>query len=120
MNRKIEIDENGPWYHGSNQKFKVPKTGNSVTQWRELAEAFSHRPGELEFDDDGNIRQNGTEYGYLYVVDEPVRVGADLYRHPKTTMGVNIEFLTGRDLKVRIVKELPVSPGWKDKEEKPS
>ena len=35
--------------------------------WQALAEAFSHQPSRLGYDDDGRIGQNGTEYGYLYM-----------------------------------------------------
>ena len=29
------------WYHGSNKVFAILEEGSSITQWRELAEAFS-------------------------------------------------------------------------------
>ena len=51
---------------------------------------------------------NGTEYGYLYIIDEPIKVGVDVYQHPKTTMDRNAEFLTKRDLKVKCIKDLPI------------
>ena len=104
----IEIDKNGIWYHGSNVKFDVLREGSTITQWQALAEAFSHQPTGLGYDDDGTIGHNGTEYGYLYIIDEPVEVGVDVYQHPTTTMDQNAEFLTKRDLKVKLIKELPV------------
>ena len=102
----IEIKPDGAWYHGSNAVFTELRANSTVTQWRELAEAFSHKPSLLGFDDDGNISHNGTEKGYLYVIDEPITAGVDVYQHPRTTMDKNAEFLTRRPLKVRMVREL--------------
>lgn len=41
---KIEIKSEGVWYHGSNVLFSELRTNSTITQWKELAEAFSHRP----------------------------------------------------------------------------
>ena len=103
---KLTIDPEGTWYHGSNQIFTELRENSTVTQWRELAEAFSHRPTGLGYDDDGRIIHNGTEKGYLYIIDEPVTVGEDVYQHPRTTMDENAEFLTKRPLKVKLIREL--------------
>ena len=103
---KLTIDPGGVWYHGSNRIFTELREGSTVTQWKELAEAFSHRPTSLGYDDDGVIVHNGTEKGYLYIIDEPVAVGTDLYQHPRTTMDENAEFLTKRPLKVKMIREL--------------
>jgi len=105
---KIEIRPDGIWYHGSDKVFSVLKTGSTITQWRELAEAFSHKPDMLEYEDDGTITHNGTAKGYLYIIDEPVEVGKNVYQHPRTTMDESTEFLTKRPLRVRIISELPV------------
>ena len=103
---KIEIDSNGTWYHGSNLIFSELKEGSTITQWRSLAEAFSHKPTMLGYDDDGVIFHNGVQKGYLYVIDEEVEVVADVFQHPRTTMDENAEFLTKRPLKVRLIEEL--------------
>ena len=103
---KIELKPNGLWYHGSNKIFSELRTNSTITQWKELAEAFSHQPSGLGYDDNGIIRHNGTEKGYLYVVDEPIAVGADIYQHPNKTIDENAEFLTKRPLKVRLICEL--------------
>ena len=105
---KIEIQKDGTWFHGSNMKFDILRAGSTITQWQARAEAFSHQPSGLGYDDDGTIGHNGTEDGYLYVIDEPIVVGKDVYQHPRTTMDLNAEFLTTRDLKVRCIKELPI------------
>ncbi|SFS03904.1 hypothetical protein [Anaeromicropila populeti] len=103
---RIEINPNGIWYHGSNNIFSELRKGSTITQWRELAEAFSHQPLSLGYDDDGLIQHNGTEKGYLYIIDESIKVGKDVYQHPGTTMDLNAEFLTNRPLRVKLIKEL--------------
>lgn len=103
---KIQIDLNGIWYHGSNVIFSELKENITITQWRELAEAFSHKPSGLGYDDNGTIIHNGTEKGYLYIIDEPIIVGVDIYQHPNTTMDKNAEFITKRPLKVKLICEL--------------
>lgn len=109
---KTASEPGGIWYHGSDKMFGVLREGSTITQWRELAEAFSHKPTMLSYDDNGKIRHNGTKKGYLYIIDEPVQIGVDVYQHPHTCMDPGLEFLTKRPLAVRLVKELnPPSGG---------
>ena len=46
------------WYHGSNKIFEILEEGSTITQWKELAEAFSHKPTLLAIDDDNSIFHN--------------------------------------------------------------
>ncbi len=103
---RIELKTDGIWYHGSNEIFSELRTNSTITQWRELAEAFSHKPSWLSYDDKGVIRHNGTEKGYLYSIMESVVVGEDIYQHPRTAMDENAEFLTKRPLKVKLICEV--------------
>ncbi len=103
---KADVNIGEVWYHGSNEIFSELKTNSTITQWRELAECFSHKPSVLEYDDEGKICHNGTENGYLYVIDEPIKVGVDVIKHPRTTMDENVEFLTMRPLKVKLLCKL--------------
>ena len=102
----IEINPNGLWYHGSDKLFSELAAGSTVTQWQELAEAFSHQPSRLSYEDDGRITHNGIKPGYLYVIEEPVAIGEDVYQHPRTAMDQNAEFLTRRPLRVKLIKTL--------------
>jgi predicted acetyltransferase len=90
------------WYHGSPYNFSILRAGSTITQNEELARAFSHQPTRLSIDDDGKISHNGTEPGFLYVIDEPIVPGEDIYMHPRTTMDPGLEWLTVRGLKVRL------------------
>lgn len=103
---KIEIKPDGVWYHGSDKLFSELRSNSTITQWKELAEAFSHRPTALGYDDDGVISHNGAEKGYLYIIDEPVDFQNDICPHPRTSMDENAEFLTKRPLKVKMICEL--------------
>ena len=103
---KRTVDPAGIWYHGSNQRFEVLRAGSTITQWRALAEAFSHRPSRLEYGDDGEIVHNGREDGVLYAVDEPVVAGVDAVPHPNSSMEENVEFIALRPLRVRLVQTL--------------
>lgn len=103
---QIEIKQDGVWYHGSNKIFSELRENSTITQWKELAEAFSHQPSRLSYNDAGIITHNGVEKGYLYIIDEPITVGTDIYQHPRTTMDKNAEFLTKRPLKVKLICEL--------------
>ncbi len=88
----IEIDPKGIWYHGSNKVFSELRAGSTITQWKQLAEAFSHQPTGLGYDDDGVIIHNGKEKGYLYIIDEPITMDVDIFQHPNTSMDKNAEF----------------------------
>ena len=71
------------------------------------AEAFSHQPDWLQYDDNNVITHNGIEKGYLYIIiDEPVSVGADLAPHLRTAMDPDAEFVFSRSLQVKLICEL--------------
>ncbi len=98
------VDMSMPWYHGSPMKISILNEGSTITQWRELAEAFSTKPSMLGYDEVFSpIFHNGTEKGILYIIDEPIELGKDIFQHPRTTMDKGVEFLTKRSLKLKRV-----------------
>lgn len=99
---EFPVDMNKPWYHGTPLELDILREGSTITQWKELAEAFATKPSMLGYGDIyGEITHNGTESGILYVIDEPVTMDADIYQHPRTTMDKGVEFLTKRPLKLK-------------------
>ena len=76
-----DFDYTLTWYHDSQQKLTTLRVGSSITQDRNVAKAFSHRPSLLTMSDDGTVKHDGVTPGYLYtVVDE---IGPDdVYPHP--------------------------------------
>lgn len=117
---QFTINPQGIWFHGSNKVFEVLEEGSTITQCRELAEAFSHKPTILAIDDDNSIIHNGKEYGYLYVLDEAIKIDIDIYAHPRTTMDKELEFLTKRKIKVKLIADVgtPTEEYKKSSEEK--
>ena len=92
----------GTWYHGSPFELSDLAEGSTITRWRDLAVAFSHKPKMLAYETvDGAITHNGLLDGFLYVVDEPVTEDSDIYKHPRTTMDDGVEWLTRRPLRLR-------------------
>lgn len=105
---KIQVGPESVWYHGSNLPLTQLREGSTITPWQALAEAFSHKPAMLCYDDDGRITHNGTEKGYLYQIAEPLVIGRDIQQHPRTTMDPGAEFLVKRPLSVQLIAELPI------------
>ena len=95
------------WYHGSPLKLDVLRAGSTMTQWRDLARVFSHKPPIISISDDRRLQHNGTRPGYLYEVAEPV-APEDVEPHPRTTMRPGDEWLTHRELRLRLIGETTV------------
>jgi hypothetical protein len=91
-----------PWYHGSQQELVRLRAGSSVSQNPDVARAFSHRPSLVSMDG-GRVRHNGSAPGFLYVVDEEVGP-EDVHPHPHPVNVGRWEWLTRRDLRVRLVE----------------
>ena len=90
------------WYHGSPLKLATLRAGSTITQDRDLARVFSHKPPIVSRADDGALQHTGTRPGYLYRIDEPV--GAeDVYPHPHSSMGPGLEWLTRRALRLALI-----------------
>ncbi len=103
------MDYTQPWYHGSPFELSTLRVGSTITQRRDLALIFSHKPMIVSIDDAGHIRHNGTQSGYLYIIDEAVS-SEDVEVHPRTTMGPGDEWLTHRELRVRLLGVLEPQP----------
>jgi len=110
-----KCDYSAPWYHGSPERLTVLKSGSWVTQFKELAKAFSHKPSLISMGDDCDlVRHNGQLIGYLYTLAEPV--GADDVCYLRDT--AQTHWQTQRDLPLGLVGELPLDdPPQLSKEE---
>ena len=60
------------WYHGSQQKLTTLRVGSSITQNRNVAKAFSHRPSLLTQSGGGTVKHDGVTPGYLYTVTDEI------------------------------------------------
>jgi len=110
---RMEWDYSKPWYHGSPERFTYLRSGSTVTQDRDLARIFSHKPALVECftDDDGQrrIKHSGTMPGFLYVISGEIQPG-DVYPHPRTAMEPGQEWLTKRELRVELISTIDVVP----------
>lgn len=98
-------DYSAPWYHGSPEKLTVLREGSWVTQFKELAKAFSHRPSLISFGDDNQtVKHDGQQSGFLYVLSEPV--GPDMVSYLAHTALTHWQ--TQRDIQVQLLSELPI------------
>lgn len=96
----------GNWYHGSPLILTELRTGSTITKHYNLACIFSHKPPIVSINDEGIIKHNGRENGLLYIVDEPVDVLEDIEPHPRSTMGDEMEWITKRVLKLKLIEEI--------------
>jgi hypothetical protein len=103
----MDFDASKPWYHGSPLRLDTLRAGSTMTQWRDLARVFSHKPALVCVSDDRTLQHTGTLPGYLYEIAEPVTV-EDVQPHPRTTMEPGDEWLTSRDLRLRLIGETVV------------
>lgn len=103
------MDYTQPWYHGSPLELTTLLAGSTITQRRDLARIFSHKPTIVSFEDDGRIKHNGTAPGYLYIIDEEISP-EDVEAHPRTTMGPGDEWLTHRELRLRLLGTVEPQP----------
>jgi len=98
-------DASEAWYHGTPLRLTAIRKGSTITQNRDLARVFSHRPTLVSISDDAGIdriRHDGTVPGFLYRIAEDLRPG-DVYPHPHSSMGPGKEWLTSRELRVILV-----------------
>lgn len=100
------------WYHGSQEELTVLRVGSSITENRTIARVFSHRPSHVSASDDGGsveIKHTGTTPGYLYeVIDE---VGPDdIYPEPHPINASKWEWLTTRELRIRLLAQTVPRP----------
>lgn len=81
----MEFSPHQTWYHGSPLQLHILRKASTITQKRELARIFSHKPTIVSVSDNGQIKHNGTTPGYLYVIVDQVHP-RDVVAHPHTTM----------------------------------
>lgn len=98
----MAFDPKQPWYHGSPLKLSTLHTGSTITQKRELARIFSHKPTLVSVLDDGQIRHNGTTPGYLYTIIDEIQP-KDVIPHPQTKMSEGDEWLTTCELHLQLL-----------------
>jgi hypothetical protein len=100
-----------PWFHGTPYKLLMLAASSTVTQNREMARVFSHKPAVVTYDADrGAFKHTGPIFtGYLYQVDEEVGQG-DVTVPASSDMNPGDEWVTTRPLRVRLLEETVIRP----------
>lgn len=102
----MQWDYSKTWYHGSPMQLESLRPGSTITQDKDLARVFSHKPAIVsQWVDEQQIRRlrhTGEQPGYLYRIVEEVRA-EDVTPHPRTAMEPGQEWLTQRALRVELV-----------------
>ena len=103
-----DFDYSLTWYHGSQQELTKLRIGSSITQNRNVAKAFSHKPSLLTQSEGGTVKHDGVTPGYLYtIVDE---IGPDDVRpHPHPVNATRWEWLTNRELRLELIEQTIVT-----------
>jgi hypothetical protein len=99
------------WYHGSPLQFDTLRAGSTITHQRSLARVFSHKPTLVSMDGEPDalvLQHNGTLPGFLYIVENVH--AEDVYPHPRTSMPSGFEWLTRRDLRLRLLGPVTIDP----------
>ena len=103
-----DCDYSLTWYHGSQQELTKLRVGSSITQNRNVAKAFSHRPSLVSMSDGGEVKHNGVTSGYLYVVSDEIDP-RDVHPHPHPANAARWEWLTNRELKLELIEQTIVT-----------
>lgn len=93
------------WYHGSPFKLSSIRKGSTITQDINLARIFSHKPTIVSIYDDGRIKHNGVEHGYLYEIIGEINPD-DVYPHPNSSMEKGMEWLVSKYIKLKLIEEV--------------
>ncbi len=111
----VACDYAAAWYHGSPEELTVLRKGSWVTQFKELAKAFSHRPALISLGGDFvHVKHNGRFPGFLYQVSEPIAPDDVTYLRDTGQS----HWQTNRELRVALVARLPLdNPPQLNKEE---
>ncbi len=103
-----DFDYTLTWYHGSQQKLTTLRVGSSITQNRNVAKAFSHRPSLLTQSEGGTVKHDGVTPGYLYTVADEIGPD-DVHPHPHPANVTRWEWLTNRELKLKLIEQTVVT-----------
>ena len=103
-----DFDYTLTWYHGSQKELTKLRVGSSITQNRNVAKAFSHRPSLLTQSEGGTVKHDGVTPGYLYTVTDEIGPN-DVRPHPHPVNVTRWEWLTNRELKLELIEQTVVT-----------
>lgn len=107
----MPFDPAKPWYHGSPQKLTTLRAGSTVTQDRELARIFSHKPA-LVVGEETNKRWRHTgafTKGFLHRIVGPVAKN-DIEPVPGSRIAPGLEWNTRREFALELDAMTEIDP----------
>jgi hypothetical protein len=104
------------WYHGSQVRLERLPVGSTITQNRNLARAFAHKPTFVSLTEAKEVRHDGVEPGYIYCVSEEVRP-RDVKGHTVLGIAEPKAWLTQRSLRIKLIGRIEPDPVEKLTEE---
>ena len=103
MGKLADWDYDRPWYHGSPLELTALRPGSTISQRRDLARVFSHKPSIVTSGEPGvPLSHSGEEAGFLHRVVAPVTED-DVRPHPTSAMPPGEEWLTERELRLELI-----------------
>jgi hypothetical protein len=105
------VDQERPWYHGSPHELTTLRAGSTVTQNKELARIFSHKPA-LVVGEETNRRWKHTgpfEQGFLYRLIGPVALD-DVGPVPDSRLSPGLEWNTRCEFALELDTVTAVDP----------
>ena len=103
-----DFDYTLTWYHGSQQELTTLRVGSLITQNRNVAKGFSHSPSLLTQFEGGTVKHDGATSGYLYTVADEIGPD-DVHPHPHPVNATRWEWLTNRELKLKLIGQTIVT-----------
>lgn len=100
-------DHSRTWYHGSQKELTRLRSGSSITQSRDVAKAFSHKPSLLSMSNE-SLKHDGATSGYLHIVAEEI-APEDVHPHPHPVNAARWEWLTRRELRLELIERTEVT-----------
>jgi hypothetical protein len=105
----MRLDPAKPWYHGSPQRLTSLRVGSTVTQDRELARIFSHKPAVV-IGNDGKWKHTGPfTQGFIYRLVEQV-TEADIVSVPNSSLFSGQEWNTKHAFSLELIAKTSVVP----------
>jgi hypothetical protein len=95
-----------PWYHGSPRRLTMLRAGSTITQDKELARIFSHKPA-IVIGDESNEHWKHTgpfAQGFLYRVVGGI-TGRDIEAVPHSSLSSGLEWNTKIEFPLGLVSE---------------
>jgi hypothetical protein len=105
----IVFDPGEPWYHGSPQRLTTLRAGSTITQDRELARVFSHKPALVVGEETNKHWKHTGPFakGYLYRLVGLV-TGKDVEPVPHSSLSPGMEWNTTREYPLELVAETAI------------